>query len=113
MPGFNYDIVAGVDYTIDVSKPVGSRITTLDFAGRLVAPTDTFTMALNNYRQSGGGGFSMLSGAPVVYDHQQEIRQLLIDEVRSKKTLVPADYFHPNWRIVPAAAISALLKTRE
>jgi 2',3'-cyclic-nucleotide 2'-phosphodiesterase (5'-nucleotidase family) len=111
VPGYNYDIVAGVDYTIDVSKPIGERITTLEFNGRSVAPTDTFTMALNNYRQTGGGGFAMLRDAPVVYDRQLEIRQLLIDEVRRKGTLLPSDYFHPNWRIVPEAAISRLLKT--
>ena len=113
VPGFNYDIVAGVDYTIDLSKPAGQRIVTLAFGGKPVAPSDTFTMALNNYRQSGGGGFSMLRDAPVVYDRQQEVRQLLIDEVRARGTLRPADYFHPNWRIVPAAAIGGLLKTRE
>jgi 2',3'-cyclic-nucleotide 2'-phosphodiesterase/3'-nucleotidase len=113
IPGFNYDIVAGVDYTIDVSKPTGQRITTLDFNGRPVAPTDTFTMALNNYRQTGGGGFAMLRDAPVVYDRQLEIRQLLIDEVRRKGTLSPSDYFHPNWRIVPAAAIGRLLKSSQ
>jgi 2',3'-cyclic-nucleotide 2'-phosphodiesterase/3'-nucleotidase len=67
-------------------------------------------MALNNYRQTGGGGFSMLSGAPVVYDRQQEIRQLLIDEVRTRSTLRPTDYFHQNWKIVPAAAIARLLQ---
>jgi 2',3'-cyclic-nucleotide 2'-phosphodiesterase/3'-nucleotidase len=111
IPGFNYDIVAGVDYTIDVSRPVGERITTLAFNGRPVAPTDTFTMALNNYRQTGGGGFAMLRDAPVVYDKQLEIRQLLIDEVQRKGTLSPSDYFHPNWRIVPAAAIGGLLKS--
>jgi len=110
IPGFNYDVVAGVDYTIDVSKPVGGRITRLDFQGRPVAPTDSFTMALNNYRQTGGGGFGMLSGAPVVYDRQEDIRQLLIDEVRRKRTLVPADYFHANWQIVPTAAVSGLVK---
>jgi len=111
IPGFNFDIVAGVDYTIDVSRPVGERITTLAFNGRPVAPTDTFTMALNNYRQTGGGGFAMLRDAPVVYDKQLEIRQLLIDEVQRKGTLSPNDYFHPNWRIVPAAAIGGLLKS--
>ena len=111
IPGFNYDIVKGVDYTIDVSRPIGERITQLSFDGRPVAPTDTFTMALNNYRQTGGGGFAMLRGAPVVYDKQLEIRQLLIDEVKRKGTLVPADYFHPNWRIVPQSAIGRLLKT--
>jgi 2',3'-cyclic-nucleotide 2'-phosphodiesterase (5'-nucleotidase family) len=109
IPGYNYDIVSGVDYTIDVSKPVGQRIATLTYEHRPVVPTDTFTMALNNYRQTGGGGFSMLQGAPVVYDRQLEIRQLLIDEVRRKGTLLPADYLHSNWRIIPEAAVARLL----
>ena len=110
IPGFNYDVVSGVDYTIDLDRPIGSRITQLAYNGRPVADADTFTMALNNYRQTGGGGFSMLRGAPVVYDKQQEIRQLLIDEVRQKGILRPADYFHSNWRLLPAAAIGPLLK---
>jgi 2',3'-cyclic-nucleotide 2'-phosphodiesterase/3'-nucleotidase len=74
-----------------------------------VAATDTFTMALNNYRQSGGGGFSMLRDAPVVYDKQQEIRQLLIDEVRARGTIRPNDYFQRNWQLLPAAALPPLL----
>jgi 2',3'-cyclic-nucleotide 2'-phosphodiesterase/3'-nucleotidase len=113
IPGFNYDMLAGVDYTIDVSKPIGERITQLDYRGRAVVPTDTFTLALNNYRQTGGGGYSMLRGAPVVQDRQLEIRQLLIDEVRRRGTLTPADYFHANWRIVPSTAIAGLLKTQK
>jgi 2',3'-cyclic-nucleotide 2'-phosphodiesterase (5'-nucleotidase family) len=99
-----------VDYTIDLDRPIGARITRLEYNGRAVAAADTFTMALNNYRQTGGGGFSMLRGAPVVYDRQQEIRQLLIDEVRARGTITPGDYFHSNWRLVPAAAISRLLR---
>jgi 2',3'-cyclic-nucleotide 2'-phosphodiesterase/3'-nucleotidase len=110
IPGFNYDVVAGVDYTIDLSKPIGERITTLEFEGKPVAPADSFTMALNNYRQTGGGGYAMLRNAPVVYDRQLEIRQLLTDEVRRKGTIQPGDYFHPNWRIVPAAAVGQILK---
>ncbi|HXT18631.1 MAG TPA: 5'-nucleotidase C-terminal domain-containing protein [Gemmatimonadaceae bacterium] len=110
IPGFNYDVVAGVDYTLDVSRPVGERVTQLEYNGRPVAATDSFTMALNNYRQTGGGGFSMLRGAPVVYDRQLEIRQLLIDEVRNRGTIHPSDYFHRNWKIVPAEAIPRLLR---
>jgi len=100
IPGYNFDIVSGVDYVIDVSRPIGSRITRLDYKGRAVRDSDTFTMALNNYRQTGGGGYAMLSGAPVVYDKQQEIRQLLIDEVRARGTLRQSDYFQANWSIV-------------
>jgi len=111
IPGFNYDIVSGVDYTIDVSKPIGGRIVSLTFGGKPVVPTDSFSMALNNYRQTGGGGFAMLQGAPVIYDRQLEIRQLLIDEVKRKGTLVPSDYLHSNWRIVPGAAIGRLLSS--
>ncbi|MFL5462643.1 MAG: 5'-nucleotidase C-terminal domain-containing protein [Gemmatimonadaceae bacterium] len=104
IPGYNFDIVSGVDYVIDVSRPLGSRITRLDYQGRPVRDADSFTMALNNYRQTGGGGYAMLSGAPVVYDKQQEIRQLLIDEVRSRGVLRQADYFRKNWSLLRGMA---------
>lgn len=100
VPGYNFDIVSGVDYALDVSKPVGLRLTRLDYKGTPVRDTDTFTMALNNYRQTGGGGYAMLSGAPVVYDKQQEIRQLLIDEVKRRGVLKQEDYYTPNWQLV-------------
>ncbi|MEP6857403.1 MAG: 5'-nucleotidase C-terminal domain-containing protein, partial [Gemmatimonadales bacterium] len=100
IPGYNFDIVSGVDYVINVSKPLGSRVTRLDYKGAPVRDTDSFTMALNNYRQTGGGGYAMLSGAPVVYDKQQEIRQLLIDEVKQRGVITQRDYFRPNWMLV-------------
>ena len=106
VPGYNFDIVAGATYTLDLSKPVGSRVVRLEVGGRSVVEADTFTLALNNYRQSGGGGYAMLSGAPVVYDGQVEIRQLLIDEVRRRAILRPSDVFTRNWEIVPAAAVA-------
>ena len=99
VPGYNFDIVSGVDYAIDVSKPVGFRLTRLDYKGVAVRDIDAFTMALNNYRQTGGGGYSMLSSAPVVYDKQQEIRQLLIDEVKRRGVLKQEDYFTRNWKL--------------
>ncbi len=100
IPGYNFDIVSGVDYVMDVSQPIGSRITRLEYKGAPVRDSDSFTMALNNYRQTGGGGYAMLSGAPVVYDKQTEIRQLLIDEVKSRGDLRTSDYFRQNWTLV-------------
>ena len=111
IPGYNFDIVSGVDYVMDVSRPVGSRITRLDYKGVPVRDTDSFTMALNNYRQTGGGGYAMLSGAPVVYDKQQEIRQLLIDEVKQRNVVRQADYFTPNWRLVTGGGVDAATVT--
>lgn len=106
IPGYNFDIVAGADYTLDLSRPFGSRVTRLRYRGHEVAPTDSFTMAVNNYRQTGGGGYAMLAGAPVVFQSDSEIRILLEREVRSKHTIRPSDYYHRNWTIVPAAAVS-------
>ena len=105
VPGYNFDIVSGVDYTIDLSKPAGARITRLQFEGRAVQPTDSFTFALNNYRQTGGGGYAMLAGSRNLDDRQLEIRQLLIDEAKAKQVLLPENYFRKNWEIVPPAAI--------
>ncbi len=102
--GYNFDMVSGVDYTIDLSRPVGQRITALTFRGKPVRPDQSFTMALNSYRRGGGGGYSMVAAAPAVYEKDQDIRDLLVDEVRRKGVLRPADYFRRNWVIVPAAA---------
>jgi len=105
VPGYNYDIVAGADYIIDVSRPVGSRLTSLAVKGKPVTDADTFTLAVNNYRQAGGGGYAMIRGAPVVYDRQQEIRELLVDEVARRGTLTPEAYVTRNWRLEPSAAV--------
>ena len=100
IPGYNFDIVSGVDYALDPSRPIGSRITRLEYKAAPVRDTDSFTMALNNYRQTGGGVYAMLHGAPVVYENNTEIRQILIDEVRKQRELRTADYHTRNWQIV-------------
>jgi 2',3'-cyclic-nucleotide 2'-phosphodiesterase / 3'-nucleotidase len=65
-----------------------------------VADGDRFVVAVNNYRRSGGGGFPGIATAPVVYNEQQEIRQLLIDRAQADKVIDPAGFFDANWRLV-------------
>lgn len=113
VPGYNFDIVAGADYTLDISRPIGSRVTRLEVKGRAVTDADTFTLALNNYRQTGGGGYAMLRDAPVVYDSQEEIRDLLIAEVRRRGTLRPEDFAVRNWELLPATAASAAYRAMQ
>lgn len=96
---YNYDIIAGLDYEIDLSQPVGSRIENLTLDGAPVTAEDQFVVALNNYRRSGGGNFPHVSTAPVVYNEMQEIRQLLIDWAVEKGTIDPADFFEQNWTL--------------
>src|SRR5437667_222176 len=105
--GYNYDVVSGVIYNVDLSRPAGQRIRGLAYEGRIVQPTDSFTLALNSYRQAGGGGYSMLAGARVVYDQGEDIRQLLVDEIRRVRTIQAAAYLRPSWAIIPDPARAA------
>ncbi|MES3033433.1 MAG: 5'-nucleotidase C-terminal domain-containing protein [Gemmatimonadota bacterium] len=109
VPGYNFDMVVGAQYEIDLSKPVGQRIATLTVNGRTVTDGDSFTIALSNYRQTGGGGFAMLAGAPLVYESKGDIREMIVDAVRKAGRLDPADWAASNWRIVPAAAEAAAI----
>jgi 2',3'-cyclic-nucleotide 2'-phosphodiesterase (5'-nucleotidase family) len=104
IPGNSFDIVSGVAYDIDLSQPVGSRIRNLRYKGAEVAPADSFTMAVNSQRATGSGGYDVIAGAPVVYDRNEGIRDLLIAAVEQKKVLDPADYAEKEWRVVPPAA---------
>ena len=101
--GFNYEVLSGAEYTIDLTRAVGDRISGLRVNGKAVAPTDSINVALTNYRASGTGGYGMVVDAPVVRDNQAEIRQLLIDEISKRKELKPADFFTESWRITPPA----------
>ncbi|MGV3708232.1 MAG: 5'-nucleotidase C-terminal domain-containing protein, partial [Gemmatimonas sp.] len=106
IPGYNFDVVAGADYVIDLRKPVGQRITSLSVKGKPVSDTDVFTFATNNYRQSGGGGYAMLASLPLVYEKEVDIRGLLFAELQRVGTIKPEDYFVKNWRLEPAAAVA-------
>ncbi len=99
-PDYNYDVLSGVDYDLDLTEPVGRRVTRLEVDGEAVADDDRFVVAVNNYRRSGGGNFPHVSTAPKVYDEQLEIRQLLIDRAQSTGTIDPADFADDNWQLV-------------
>ncbi|MDP3909886.1 MAG: 5'-nucleotidase C-terminal domain-containing protein [Gemmatimonadales bacterium] len=107
VPGYNFDVVSGVAYNIDLSRPVGQRIRGLAYEGRIVQPGDSFTLAINSYRQAGGGGYSMLAGAPVIYDRGEDIRTLLADEIRRARAIAARAYLRPSWGIVPPEARAA------
>ena len=104
IPGYNFDMVSGASYAIDMSRPAGSRIVELSVNGLPVRPADSFTMAVNSYRQEGGGGYGMLRNAPVVYDKGENIRDLLVEEIRVLGRLEPKVFAEANWRFLPAKA---------
>jgi 2',3'-cyclic-nucleotide 2'-phosphodiesterase/3'-nucleotidase len=104
IPDYNYDIMGGLDaslaYDIDIAQPVGQRITNLTYDTEPVDPAAQFVVAINNYRQSGGGGFPGVTTAPVVYNAQREIRQLLIDWATDQGVIDPTTFTTYDWKLV-------------
>lgn len=103
-PDYNYDVMGGLDapltYDIDVTVAPGNRIRNLAYGGKSVADGDSFVIAINNYRQSGGGGFPDVTTAPVVYNEQREIRQMIIDWVTANKVIDPSTFHTIDWKLV-------------
>jgi 2',3'-cyclic-nucleotide 2'-phosphodiesterase/3'-nucleotidase len=101
-PADRYDLIGGASYVVDLSQPMGSRITTLTVRGHAVQPTDSFTLALADNRQMGQGNFVMLTRAPVVYDKGVTVREALLAELTRRKSLRPEDLQGRDWMLTPA-----------
>lgn len=107
VPGYNYDMAAGVSYRIDLTKPPGQRIVDLRFQGAPLEPTRRLRLALNSYRWSGGGRYDMLRHAKIVHRAEKEVREVILDYLREQKTLDTR--LEHKWEIVPAEARQALV----
>jgi 2',3'-cyclic-nucleotide 2'-phosphodiesterase/3'-nucleotidase len=99
-PDYLYDVLSGVRYDVDIAKAPGSRIENLSYDGKPVTDDQQFVLAINNYRQSGGGNFPGVTTAPVVYDQQVAIRESLIDWVQQAGTIDPAQFSADDWKLV-------------
>lgn len=96
--GYNYDMLQGADYVIDITKPVGQRISDLTYHGQPMDMKASYTLALNNYR-AGGGGFLGFKGSPIVYQSSDEVRNLMIQYVKDMGKVDPL--VDNNWHLVP------------
>jgi len=101
-PGFNFDqIQGGIHYVVDLSKPVGQRITTLAYHGKPVTPEQPFIVVTNNYRASGGGHFPGLDGSNIVLAAPDGTREILANWLKSKKQIGVSDLEATSWQFAP------------
>lgn len=84
---YNYDMMDGVEYTIQVSRPVGQRIVSLTRNGEPVEDDQEFTVCINNYRASGGGNFPMIPECPTVSVNLSSMVELLADYIMKVKVI--------------------------
>ncbi|MET9389233.1 5'-nucleotidase C-terminal domain-containing protein [Streptomyces sp. NPDC006624] len=98
-PDYNYDVVSGLSYEIDIAKPAGSRVTDVRFEGQPLADDARFVFAVNNYRANGGGNFPHVAAAPLLWSNSDEIRNTMIAWVTAKGAIDPAEFAAVDWRL--------------
>lgn len=101
VPDYQWDMYSGLEYVIDVSRPVGARIVDLRWKGRDLRPDDRIRIALNSHRASGGGGFTMFREGRLLWESSRTIREALVEMVAERRTLSPGDFHKRNWRLIP------------
>ncbi|MGW2675467.1 bifunctional metallophosphatase/5'-nucleotidase [Streptomyces sp. NPDC001436] len=101
-PDYNYDALYGLAYDIDIAQPTGSRISNLSFQGKPVDPAGRFVLAVNNYRASGGGNFPHVPQAQQLWSNSEEIRTTIIQWVKAKGTIDPAQFASVDWKLTRA-----------
>jgi len=106
--GYNFDIAQGVEYEIDLTQPVGSRIRNLRYKGAPLRDEQPLRIAVNNYRSAGSGGYAMWKDAKIVWRSGRDIRDLMVEYYVARKRL--PERADGNWRLVPPQARETLVR---
>lgn len=111
---YNFDVIDGVKYQIDVTQPAkydgecqpvnkdAERIKNLTFNGKPIDPKMTFLVATNNYRAY-GGKFAGTGDSHIAFASPDENRAVLAAWISAETKR--AGEIHPaadnNWRLAP------------
>ncbi len=104
--GYNYDMFAGVDYTVDISKEVGSRIVDATIKGAPINPNKVYKLALNNYRYGTLMSNGWVTENDVYYDSYNEdqlnaeVRALIAKYVTEELNGKLSPECDNNWKLI-------------
>lgn len=105
---YNFDSAAGIEYTVDVTKPEGERISIKAFSdGRPFDRVKKYKVAVNSYRGNGGGGhFTQGAGIDpaelkgrVVKSTDRDLRYYIMKSIEEQGTIDPKS--GTNWKFIP------------
>lgn len=96
-PGYLYDMFAGVEYEINLSKPKGERIENVMFHGEPLADDQVLKLAVNNYRYSSGIKAQNLAEGKRDWESSNSIRDMIVEYFAENSPVEPV--LDNNWRI--------------
>ncbi|MGL4518247.1 MAG: bifunctional metallophosphatase/5'-nucleotidase [Phocaeicola sp.] len=112
-PSFNFDSAAGINYTVNVTKPAGERVTILSKSnGEAFDENKEYQVAVNSYRGNGGGDL-LTKGAGIPSDElasrivsatEKDLRYYLIRYIEKVGVVNPTK--NGNWSFVPEAWVN-------
>jgi 2',3'-cyclic-nucleotide 2'-phosphodiesterase / 3'-nucleotidase len=121
VPGHDFDVLHGLTWQIDLAAPpwagqtgqaaTQGRISDVRYRGTPVTADQRFVVALNNYRASGGGGFTALNEAVHLPIPPINIREVICDFLAGNLSSQSLDYPLQAWRFRPMPATSITLPT--
>ncbi|MET4692258.1 bifunctional 2',3'-cyclic-nucleotide 2'-phosphodiesterase/3'-nucleotidase [Endozoicomonas lisbonensis] len=112
---YNFDVIDGVEYQIDVTKPAkydgdgrlihpqSERIVDLTFEGRPVRDDQEFIIATNNFRASGSDNFAGTGDDHIAFASPDENRQVLSHYIAkaTEETGSVKPTATNNWKLAP------------
>lgn len=84
---YNYDYFANINYTIDITKEEGSRVTSIIYDGKELDNNTKLTLVMNNYRASGAGGYDFYTECKIVKEILIEMPDIIIEYFKNNKNV--------------------------